>query len=115
MTKPVLNTAAAFGVVRSGMVFLLQPWNSFFQQFTQKPTNTEQLSTAQITASPFFYTPNNVGTVFVIGGTVSAVALIRGTNVFDMTAVRAYGILVSIGDTVKVTYSVKPNIYFNEL
>lgn len=89
---------------------ILAPWNSFFQQLTQQP---EAISNIVVGPSPFLFTANNVGQVFIRGGTVSLVQFIRGTTIIDMLLVRE--ILVSIGDTIRITYSVLPTIQFVEL
>ena len=112
MSNPVLNLQGPIGEVRKGLIYLLQPWNNFFQQFTQKASATQ---VATVGTSPFSYQPNQIGTVFIENGTVSLVRLLRGTRAFTMTSIRTTGILVSIGDVVEITYSVKPDVYFNEL
>lgn len=112
MTKPVINQQSPL-VDKTGKV--IPPWNSFFQQFTEAPSAIESVT---IGTSPFSYQPNNVGQVFVRGGTVSDISLIRGidgSNPITINMTGALSVLVSIGDVVKVTYSVKPTLQFAEL
>ena len=92
-------------VDRSGLA--LAPWTTFFQQFVQAPSAAVSLI---IGVSPFNYVAREPGQVAVIGGTVSAIALIRGTVTIDVTGVKL--IPVAIKDIVKVTYSILPVIQF---
>lgn len=62
-----------------------------------------------VTASPFTYTASVPGQVFITGGTVSAVKLVRGGSEYDAPAA---GLYVSPGDGVKVTYTVAPAMLF---
>lgn len=109
MTNPVYNLSARL-VDKDG--FVLSPWNSFFQQFTQKAPAVQVV--APVTASPFFYTPNARGNLYISGGTVSDISLIRGDVTIVIAASTAITRIVpiGIGDTVRVTYTVKPTIQF---
>lgn len=111
MTRPVPNLLAPL-VNKMGK--LIPPWNSWFQQFTQPPS---AVAAVTVGASPFSYTVNNIGQIIVSGGTVSAITLIRGSDSFILYTSTATprAILVSIGDTVQITYSVLPTIKFLEL
>ena len=111
MTRPVPNLQAAL-VDKLGK--LIPPWNAWFQQFSQAPNEAAGVT---VGASPFSYTANKIGQVIVSGGTVSAIKLIRGLDSFILYTSTATprAILVSIGDTVEVTYSVLPTIKFLEL
>lgn len=109
---PLPNMGAALVVVKNkagdiiGKGFIVDPWNSYFQQFGQvAPT-----AAAVTGASPFSYTANTKGNFFVIGGTISNISLIRGTDILNVTGEKI--IPISIGDTVKVTYSVLPSMKF---
>lgn len=82
-------------------------WQSFFQQFTQAPPGASSLV---VTASPFDYVAREPGLIAVVGGTVSALTLTRGTVSIDVSGEKL--IQVSIKDTVTVTYSVLPVIQF---
>ena len=108
-TRPVPNTSSPIGQVigNKGLVYLISPWMNFWQQFVQKAAAIFSIT---VGTSPFSYTPNQNGHVAVSGGNVSAIALIRGTVSIDVTGIKL--IPVSIGDTIKVTYSVLPTIQF---
>ena len=85
----------------------LPPWTTFFQQFVQAPSAVVSLI---VGSSPFAYSAKEPGQIAVIGGTVSAIALIRGTVNINVTVVKL--IPVAIKDIVKVTYSGLPVIQF---
>lgn len=102
MTRPVLNLNAPIGEVRFSKVYLLPPWNSFFQQFVQQAPAVQSIS---VLSSPF--QANQNGTVVIQGGTV--VSLVRGST----TIVLGNGqfiIPVSISDIVQWTTAT--NVYF---
>ncbi len=86
--------------------FVLQPWITFFQQFTQAPSQVIDLNVA---SSPFSYTAVEPGFLVISNGTVSAVTLTRGS-----TTVTGVGTLVpvAIGDVVAITYSAAPTVQF---
>jgi hypothetical protein len=86
---------------------LQSPWNMYLQQFTQAPPNIQDVT---VTTSPFEYQAKEPGNVSVIGGTVSAIALVRGLISVDVTGMKL--IPVAINDIVRVTYSVLPTIKF---
>lgn len=108
MTRPVPNLQARLAD-KAG--FLLPPWNSFFQQLTQP---APEVATITVGTSPYSYTPNANGTVIVSGGTVSNISLIRGSTTITIATSTTNPVVVpvSIGDTVKVTYTVLPTIQF---
>ena|ERR1700733_2346181 len=85
----------------------LPPWTTFFQQFVQAPSAAVSLI---VGTSPFNYSAKEPGQAAVIGGVVSAIALIRGTINIDVTGVKL--IPMAIKDILKVTYSVLPVIQF---
>jgi hypothetical protein len=89
-----------------GLVFQ-QAWQSWFQQFTQAPSAAVSLV---VGTSPFNYSAKESGQIAVIGGIVSAIALIRGTVNIDVTGEKL--ILVAIKDIVRVTYTGLPVIQF---
>lgn len=82
-------------------------WQGFFQQFTQAPPGASSLV---VGASPFAYIVREPGLIAVAGGTVSALTLTRGTVTIDVSGEKL--ILVSVKDTITVTYSVLPTIQF---
>ena len=93
MTRPVLNLNAPIGEVRFNKVYLLPPWNSFFQQFVQQAPAVQNITSG----SPF--QANQNGTVILTSATT--VSLTRGTTTISLTGERI--IPVSIGDIVSWT------------
>ena len=91
----------------NGLGFIVPPWNSYLQQFTQKPS---AVITQTVTGSPYSLTPNSNGKIIITGGTISQILLIRGAVSINITAQRI--IPIRIEDTIEVTYSVLPTIYF---
>ena len=101
MTRPVPNLQAAIvsvtftddnGKKQTGKGFVIPPWNSWFQQFTQPAP-----AAVAVTLNPF--TANAVGTVIITGATT--ITLTRGTSVFNLTGQTI--IPISIGDEVSWT------------
>jgi hypothetical protein len=90
-----------------GKGFIIPPWNSYLQQFTQKPS---AVITQEVSASPYNLTPNANGKIIITGGTISEILLIRGATSIDITGKMI--IPIRIEDTIQVTYSVLPTIYF---
>ncbi len=84
-----------------------QPWNNFFQQFTQQPSGVMDII---VDISPFSYTTKEPGTLVISSGTISQVNLIRGNTTVDMGTSK--NIVVMIGDIIEITYSVLPSIQF---
>jgi hypothetical protein len=85
-TNPVFNLNSPL-VNKLGKI--IPPWNSFFQQFTQKAP-----AVANVTQNPF--TANAIGKLILTGAT--GITLTRGSVNIDLTGVRI--IPISIGDTV---------------
>ena len=104
MTRPVPNLQAKL-VDKFG--YLIPPWNSFFQQLVQAAPAVASIT---VGVSPFLYTVNANGSLIVQGGTISNLALLRGTAIINLTG--QIIIPISIGDTVRVTYSVLPTVKF---
>jgi hypothetical protein len=77
---------------------------------TLQPTRGT-IQTITVGASPFTYTASGNGTVIVNSGTVSIIAFVRDGTVVG-TGVTAGMFPVSIGDGIRVTYSVAPNVRF---
>ena len=104
-TRPVPNTQSAIAATADGKirVFLIAPWTQFFQQFVQKVAAAVPVV---LNGSPFDYTPNQNGNVYVNGGTVSNLSLVRGLDVLDVTGQKI--IPVGIGDTIRITYGLGP-------
>ena len=108
-TRPVPNTQAPVAATADGKikVYLITPWTQFFQQFVQKAAAAVAVIP---TGSPFSYTPNQNGNVYVNGGTVSNISIIRGIDILDVTGQKI--VPLGIGDTIKITYTVAPTIKF---
>jgi hypothetical protein len=97
--RPVLNSNAPIAEVRkdaSGklVAYLVQPWNSFFQQHTQQAP-----AVVSITTSP--YTPNSSGTVIITGA--ATITLTRGLVNISLTGLNPAVIPMAIGDTISWT------------
>lgn len=115
LTNPLPNVLSAIARVEisvngrklEGSAFLIPPWNSFFQQFTQNPPAVFDID---LDTSPFIITPNAHGTIILTGGTISNITLTRGNVDIDLTGQRI--IPIRISDTLSVTYSVAPVIQF---
>lgn len=93
-TRPVPNSQSAIGQVKDGMVYLVAPWISFFQQFTQKAATIVDVSSN----SP--YKPNQTGTIIITGGT--GIILNRGDININLANGQAV-IPMAIGDTLSWT------------
>lgn len=94
MTSPVPNLQAAIVNIRGGLGFLVPPWNSFFQQFTQPAPAVANIN---VGASPF--TANAKGTLIIKGATT--ITLTRGGAIISLTG--QIIIPISINDTVSWT------------
>lgn len=94
-----------------GKGYVIPPWNSWFQQFSQ---SAPSVATIAVGVSPFSYTANSNGNLIISGGTVSNISLIRGTTTIVIATSTAIPRIVpiSIGDTVRVTYTVLPTLQF---
>lgn len=115
LTIPVPNLNAPIARVEisingrkiEGQAYLIPPWNNYFQQFTQNPPAAMSV---ELDGSPFSITPNAHGTLFIIGGTISQILLIRGTTSINLTGQKI--IPIRISDTVEITYSGAPTLTF---
>jgi len=92
------------------MLAFTVPWYRFFGLLLglAAPSGADPAVIA-VGVSPFSYDVANFGTVFVAGGTVSAIELGRN-GVFTNTGTIAGPIPVSEGDVVRVTYTVLPTM-----
>lgn len=116
-TLPLPNMSAALVKVVGGngqvigRGYVVPPWNSWFQQFSQAAPDVIDVA---IGTSPFSYTPNSNGTLVISSGTVSLINLIRGTTTIAVATSTANPVIVPIalGDTVEVTYTVAPTMQF---
>lgn len=89
-TNPVFNQNSPLVDPATGKV--QRPWNSFFQQFTQKAPAVEN-----ILDNP--YTPNVLGKVIIKGA--ATITLTRGKVAIDLTG--QVIIPMGIGDTLSYT------------
>ena len=62
--------------------------------------------------SPYSYTPGIAGTVIVSGGTVSAIDISRNGTTWLATGETTGMFPLERTDTIRVTYTVLPNVYF---
>lgn len=101
---PFYSTIAKF-VNREGNI--LQPWIQYLQQFTIAPPAFLDIT---IGASPFEYEAKEPGNVYIAGGTVSDISLIRGGEsiVIQTSTASPRYIPVSVADIISVTYSIIP-------
>jgi hypothetical protein len=86
---------------------IVPPWNTFFQQFTNAPSG---IRSALVNGSPFNFQASELGTLFISGGTVTAISFKRGGTALDMTGLKL--IPVARLDQVLINYTVKPNVQF---
>ncbi len=84
------------------------PWNSFFQQFTQAPPSPIAIV---VGTSPFTYTAKEPGVIAIAGGTITGVALIRGTFNIGLGS-NVFLVPVGTNDSVVISYSGLPAIRF---
>lgn len=88
---------------------ILQPWNSFFQQFTQAPG---QSTVVDVTASPFTYTAKEPGQLLIgDDGNINSITMTRG-RVSTVTLIKSGLYVLEIGDGLTIDYVVKPTVYF---
>lgn len=92
MTNPLPNQQSALVKIAGGLGFIIPPWNSFFQQLTQKAP-----AVAAVTLNPF--TANANGTLIIKGATT--ITLTRGLISISLTG--QIQVPISIGDTVSWT------------
>lgn len=101
---PVGNVPLAS--TRDGKV--TDPWRQFFSQLTTQPG---PIATVAPTGSPFAYQASESGDLLVKAGTVSDVSLTRG-SVTVSTGQTSGFFPMALGDTITVTYTVVPTLYF---
>jgi len=117
MVLPVPNLNAPVAEIRdpkTGKVIaeakLTTPWNSFFQQFTQAPT--EFLKVDYDSGTIGDYTAKEPGTIVLTGGfSIATVELIRGGVVLSLSATTSI-IPVSIDDVVRIGATIPPQLTF---
>lgn len=72
-------------------------------------SSPDALASVTLTGSPYAYTAQQPGQLFVNGGTVSAVTLTRAGTTVNAPAAGCY---LTPGDTITVTYTVAPTVTF---
>lgn len=90
---------------------VISPWIQYLQQFTIAPPAFLDID---VDSSPFGYEAAEPGNVFISGGTVSEIALTRGSDtiiLFPDTSIPRL-VPVAVHDVVTVTYTVIPIIKF---
>lgn len=92
MTNPLPNQQSALVMIKGNYGFIVPPWNSFFQQFTQPAP-----AIANVTLNPF--TANANGTLIIKGATT--ITFTRGLTSINLTGQEI--IPISISDTVSWT------------
>lgn len=108
LNSPLARVEISIGGRRyEGQAYIIPPWNNYFQQFAQNPPAATEIT---LDVSPFLITPNALGTLFIIGGTISEILLIRGTTSIDLTGEKI--IPIRLTDSVQITYAVAPAVTF---
>jgi hypothetical protein len=83
-------------------------WVQFFSGFGAAP---KAIETITVGTSPFAYTAPAAGSVLLRGGAVTFTDLIRGPSPLPL-GVTSGLIPVAAGDTLVVTYTVAPSMFF---
>lgn len=105
-TVPMPSVASQLTDPKTG---LMQPaWQRFFLSLVSPPSPVVPVD---VGASPFSYQRGIPGNVLVVGGTVSAIHLIRGRDDID-TGLTAGFFPLGHNDTLVITYTVLPDVYF---
>jgi hypothetical protein len=105
MKFPKISTSAP---IANAAGQILAPWIQFFGTFISQPGAFQPLT---LTSSPFSFMASENGSILIKGGTVSNVALTRGTATLNM-AQSAVPVVMGLGDTITITYTVAPTITF---
>lgn len=91
---------------RSGI--LTEVWRGFFSDLVSPATPIQVVT---VSASPFTFTAIHIGSLLVVGGTVSQIDLIRA-RVTVTTGLIAGFIPMSQNDQVVLTYTVLPSVWY---
>ena len=83
-----------------------QAWWRFFSLQFNKPPAAAALTPS---ASPYTYTSTDDCSVIVNGGTVSAIAIVRGATAYT-TGATAGQFRLRTGDKLRITYTVVPTV-----
>lgn len=90
-TLPVPNQKSPLAIVKNGFAYLIPPWNSWFQQFSQNAPAAVDVSAN----SPF--TANSNGTLILNGS--GSIVLTRGNTSIALAGASVV-IPIAIGDSV---------------
>jgi hypothetical protein len=93
---------------------LAQIWYYLLRTFWQRQGGSGSVLPSVIVnpdMSPYLYSSDINGTLVVQGGTVSEISIVRGTSNI-VTGLIQGPVPMLRGDTVAITYSIKPNITF---
>lgn len=91
-----------------GFQGIAQEWYRYWQSLSDLPGAAVQPA---VGASPWTYSPPNAGTVLVSGGTVSSIKFVRG-RVTITTGLTSGMFPVGLGDSLIITYTVLPTVWF---
>lgn len=105
-TVPMPSVTSPLVDPKTGMV--QEAWQRFFLSLISPPSPLVPIT---VGASPFDYQRGIAGNVLVVGGTVTAVHLIRGRDDVDAGLIAGFFPL-GHNDTLRVTYAVAPDMYF---
>lgn len=93
--------------ISSGGGLVTTVWQRFFNALVTAPAAIESVPA---TGSPLTYTASQTGSLSVVGGTVTAVSMVRARVTVDLTG--AAMVPMANEDVVTITYSVAPVISF---
>ena len=89
--------------------FVTPIWQRWFNSLL---SGSLPIATATVGASPYSFTAPASGSLFVSGGTVSAITITRGPTTIN-TGVTSGIIPLSLNDIATVTYTVLPSVVFS--
>lgn len=109
MIGPLPSSQQPIGQVRQdGNVLVTPIWQRWFNSLLQAPPPPVA---ATLSASPASLTAPTPGNYLITGGTVSAIAIQRGTATM-VTGQTSGFIPVAVADRVVITYSAPPTVQF---
>lgn len=91
-----------------GLQRIKTPWIQYLQQFTTAPPPFDSVIVGK---SPFEYTAEEPGNIYISGGIVTGITLTRGTDTLTLNAATQL-IPAAVADVIKITYSVLPTVKF---
>lgn len=109
MIGPLPSSQQPIGQLRKdGNVLVTTVWQRWFNSLLQAPPAPVA---ATLSASPMSLTAQAPGNYLITGGTVSAIAIQRGTTTI-VTGQTSGFIPVAIADRIVITYSAPPAVQF---